>query len=57
MSWKYKKGAKKYLSKENKKIITNIENLRDTRKAAINFFNEYTTRASETRCQAKRNRT
>ena len=49
-----KKVPKKYLSKENKKAKTNIENLRNARKAAIEFFNEYTSRASEARRQAKK---
>ena len=53
-----KKKRKKYLSKENKEARTNIENLYNARKAAIDFFDEYTSRASEARCQAKkRNRT
>ena len=44
---------KKYLSKENKEAKTNIQNLYNARKAAICFFDEYTSRASEARRQAK----
>ena len=49
-----KKVQKKYLLKESRETRTNIENLYDARKAAIDFFEEYTSRASETRRQAKK---
>ena len=45
---------KKYLSKESKEARANIENLYNARKAAIDFFDEYTSRASEARRQAKK---
>ena len=51
-----KKAQKKYLSKESKEARTNIDNLYTARKAAIDFLDEYTSRASEARRQAK-NRT
>ena len=44
---------KKYLSKESREAITNIENLHNARKAAIDFFDEYTLRAFEARRLAK----
>ena len=44
---------KKYLSKDSKEARTNIENLYNARKAAIAFFDEYTSRVSEARRQAK----
>ena len=44
---------KKYLSKDSKEARTNIENLYNARKAAIDFFDEYTSRVSEARRQAK----
>ena len=47
------KSTKKYLLKENKEAKTNIKNLYNARKAAIDFFNEYTSKASEARLQAK----
>ena len=47
-----KKERKKYLSKESKEVRTNIENLYNARKAAIDFFDEYTSRTSEARRQA-----
>ena len=43
------KVRKKYLPKEYKEAKTNIQNLYNARKAAINFFDEYTLRASEAR--------
>ena len=49
-----KKVQKKYLSKENREARINIENLYNARKAAIHFFDEYTSRASEARRQAKK---
>ena len=49
-----KKVRKKHLSKENKEAKINIENLYNARKAAIEFFDEYTSRASEARRQAKK---
>ena len=44
---------KKYLLKESKEAKTNIENLYNARKAAIDIFDEYISRASEARRQAK----
>ena len=49
-----KRVQKRHFSKENKEARTNIENLYNARKAAINFFNEYTSRVSEARYQAKK---
>ena len=49
-----KKVRKKYLSKESKEARTNIENFYNARKAAIDFFYAYTSRASEARRQAKK---
>ena len=43
----------KYLSKESKEARTNIENLYNARKAATDFLDEFTSRASEARRQAK----
>ena len=37
-----KKSTKKHLLKETRQARTNIENLYNARKAAIDFFNEYT---------------
>ena len=48
------KGAKKYLSKESKEARASIENLYNARKVVIDFFAEYTSRASEARCQARK---
>ena len=48
-----KKSTKKHLLKKSREARTNIENLYDARKAAIDFFDEYTSRASEARRQAK----
>ena len=38
----------------SKKARTNIENLYNATKTAIDFFDEYTSRASEARRQAKK---
>ena len=51
-----KKVAKSYLLKESRKARTNLENLYNARKVAIDFFDEYTSRASEARHQAKKGR-
>ena len=51
---KEKRCGKEYLSKENKEAKTNIQNLYNARKLATDFFDEYTSRASETRSQAKK---
>ena len=45
---------KKYLSKQNKEARVNIKNLYNARKPAIDFFDEYTSRASEARRQVKK---
>ena len=39
--------------KESKEAKINIKNLYNAGKVAIDFFNEYTSRASEAKCQAK----
>ena len=53
-----KKVQKRYLLTESREARTNIENLYNARKAAIDFSDEYTSRASEAKRQAKkRNRT
>ena len=49
-----KKYKKKHLSKESSEARTNIENLYNARKTAIDFFGEYTSRVSEARSQAKK---
>ena len=49
-----KRVQKRYLLKESMEARTNIENLYNARKAAIDFFDEYTSRASEARRQAKK---
>ena len=49
-----KKVAKKHLFKKSGEARTNTENLYNARKAAIDFFDEYTSRASEARRQAKK---
>ena len=49
-----KKVQKRYLLKESREARTNIENLYNARKAANDFFDEYTSRASEARRQAKK---
>ena len=49
-----KRVQKRYLLKESREARTNIENLYNARKAAIDFFDEYTSRASEARRQAKK---
>ena len=48
------KMRKKHLSKKSKEARTNIENLYNERKAAIDFFDEYTSRASEARREAQK---
>ena len=48
-----KRVQKIYLLKENREARTNIENLYNARKAAIDSFDECTSRASEARHQAK----
>ena len=53
-AWENKKVQKRYLLKESREARTNIEDLYNTRKAAIDFFDEYTSRASEARRQAKK---
>ena len=53
-----KRLQKKHLLNKSREVRTNIENLYNTRKAAIDFFEEYTSRASEAIYQAqKTNRT
>ena len=42
------------LLKESREARTNIENLYNARKGAIDFFEEFTSRASEARPQAKK---
>ena len=49
-----KRARKKHFSKEGKEARANIENLYNARKAATDFFDEYTSRASEARRQAKK---
>ena len=49
-----KRVQKTYLLKESREARTNIENLYNARKASIVFFDEYTSRASEARCQANK---
>ena len=49
-----KKVQKRYLLKEIREARKNIENIYNARKAAIDFFDEYTSRASEARRQAKK---
>ena len=51
-----KKVRKRYLLKEIREARANIENLYNARKVAIDFFDEYTLRASEARRQAKKER-
>ena len=48
-----KKVQKKHLSKESREARTDIKNLYNARKAAIDFFDEYTLRAFEARRQPK----
>ena len=45
---------RKHLLKESRKARTNIENLYNERKAAIDFLNEFNSRASQARHQAKK---
>ena len=49
-----KRVQKRYLLKESREARTNIENIYSARKAAIDSFDEYTSRASEARHQAKK---
>ena len=49
-----KRVQKKHLLKESREARTNIENLYNTRNAAIDFFEEFISRASEARRQAKK---
>ena len=49
-----KRVQKKHLLKESREARTNIENFYNAKKAAIDFFDEYTSRASEVRRPAKR---
>ena len=49
-----KRVQKKHLVKESREARTNIQNLYDVRKAAIDFFDECTSRASDARCHAKK---
>ena len=49
-----KKIQKRYLLKESREARIDIENLCNARKAGIDFFDEYTSRASEARLQAKK---
>ena len=49
-----KKLQKRYLLKDSREVRTNIENIYNARKATIDFFDEYTSRASEARHQAKK---
>ena len=49
-----KRAQKRHLLKESTEGRTKIENLYNARKAAIDFFDEYTSRASEARRQAKK---
>ena len=49
-----KKVRKKYLSKEGKEARINTENLYNATKAAIDFFEKFTSRASEARPQVKK---
>ena len=49
-----KKVQKRYLLTESREARTNIENIYNARKAAIDFFDEYTSRASEAKRQAKK---
>ena len=48
-----KRVRKKHLLKESKEARENIENLYKARQAAIDFLNEFTSRVSEARRQAK----
>ena len=49
-----KKSTKKKLLKQSSEARTNIENLYNARKAAIDFFDQYASRVSEARRQAKK---
>ena len=48
-----KKGNPKTKSKTNLNVIKNVDNLYDSREAAIDFFIEYTERVSEAKCRSK----
>ena len=50
-----KKGNPKRKSRTNLSVIKNVDNLYDSRQAAINFFIEYAQRASEARFRSKQN--
>ena len=49
-----KKSTNKHLLKESREARTNMENLYNSRTAAIDFFEELTSRASEASPQAKK---
>ena len=49
-----KRVQKKHLLKKSRETRTNTENLYSARKASIEFFVEYASRASEARRQAKK---
>ena len=49
-----KRVQKSHLLKESREARENIENLYSARKSAIDFFDEYTSRASEARSQEKK---
>ena len=49
-----KRVQKRYLLKESREARTNIESIYNARKEAIDSFDEYTSRASEARHQAKK---
>ena len=49
-----KNVQERYLLTESREARTNIGNLYKARKAAIDFFDEYTSRVSEARHQAKK---
>ena len=49
-----KRVQKRHLLKESREARTNIENLYNARKAAIDFFEEYTSKESEARRQVKK---
>ena len=48
------KRIKKHFLKESREARTNVENLYNSRKAAIDFLNEYTSRLSKARYQDKK---
>ena len=49
-----RKVQQRHLSKGNKEARTNMENLYNARKAAVNFLSEYALRVYEARYQAKK---